>query len=399
MAEYKSAYTGEQIDAGIGKANTAVQPADLNSALAGKQNTLISGTNIKTINDQSLLGSGNITIQGGGGDGASIRIIDASDPTDWGEEGPTQSCLLDILTNEYQILYITNIPSDVDGMNYGLSMILNAKVDVDSPGNELYMRQYIRHDEGDEENPEIQSFNFSKEGSGDAEMEVESYPIGGGDSEEAPIYTQAYSAYVNSTTGQEEFLVYSNTLGEISDAIDAYKEVVFRIDGPNYDDTMYYRISNYDRNGRQYIEDWGIGVYLPSFICETPYGQYYAECDRVEQGVDYAVYKITKGTKRYVPTDIKFATNMITFDSDDSNQIWSQKRQAFTVDIKETSGDDPVWVSFTKASEDTVNEKIIYTSNIIFSSAHAFVYELIVEYINGGVETSIYRYELTATAQ
>ena len=32
-----------------------------------KQDTLISGTNIKTINHQSLLGSGNITIQGGGG--------------------------------------------------------------------------------------------------------------------------------------------------------------------------------------------------------------------------------------------------------------------------------------------------------------------------------------------
>lgn len=29
MANYKSSYTGTQIDAGIGKANTAVQPEDL----------------------------------------------------------------------------------------------------------------------------------------------------------------------------------------------------------------------------------------------------------------------------------------------------------------------------------------------------------------------------------
>jgi hypothetical protein len=36
-------------------------------ALANKQATLVSGTNIKTINSQSLLGSGNITISGGGG--------------------------------------------------------------------------------------------------------------------------------------------------------------------------------------------------------------------------------------------------------------------------------------------------------------------------------------------
>lgn len=384
MAEYKSAFTGPEIDAAIG-------------AVAGKQDLLVSGTNIKTINNLSLLGSGNIDIQGGGGDGASIRIVDASDPADWGEEGPTQACLMDVLTNEYQIIYITNIPSDVEGMDYGVSMVLNTKVDIDSIGNEYYVRQYIHYDEG-EDNPELQSFIFSKEGSGDAEMEVESYPIGGS-SGEAPIYTQAYSAYINGNTGQEEILVYDTALVEISDAIDAYKEVVLRVDGPNYDDNMYYRISNYDRNGRQYIEGWGTSVYLPSFICETPYGQYYAEFDRVEQDVSYAVYKIIKGTTRYVPTDIKFSTNMITFDSDDSNQIWSQKRQAFTVDLNESSIGDPVWVSFTKASEDTVNEKIIYTSNIIFSSAHAFVYELIVEYINGAVETSIYRYELTANSQ
>lgn len=36
------------------------------SALAGKQDTLVSGTNIKTVNGNSLLGEGDITIQGGG---------------------------------------------------------------------------------------------------------------------------------------------------------------------------------------------------------------------------------------------------------------------------------------------------------------------------------------------
>ena len=37
------------------------------SGLSGKQDTLVSGTNIKTINNTSLLGSGNIDISGGGG--------------------------------------------------------------------------------------------------------------------------------------------------------------------------------------------------------------------------------------------------------------------------------------------------------------------------------------------
>ena len=40
--------------------------AEVDTALNSKQNTLISGTNIKTINNTSLLGTGNINIQGGG---------------------------------------------------------------------------------------------------------------------------------------------------------------------------------------------------------------------------------------------------------------------------------------------------------------------------------------------
>ena len=39
-----------------------------------KQDTLISGENIKTINHTSLLGSGNIDIQGGGGGGSIVMV-------------------------------------------------------------------------------------------------------------------------------------------------------------------------------------------------------------------------------------------------------------------------------------------------------------------------------------
>lgn len=38
----------------------------ITAATSTKQDTLVSGTNIKTINGEALLGSGNITIQGGG---------------------------------------------------------------------------------------------------------------------------------------------------------------------------------------------------------------------------------------------------------------------------------------------------------------------------------------------
>lgn len=42
----------------------------------GAQPTLVSGTNIKTINNQSLLGSGNISISGGTGTGAKVYAFD-----------------------------------------------------------------------------------------------------------------------------------------------------------------------------------------------------------------------------------------------------------------------------------------------------------------------------------
>lgn len=52
--------------------------------LASKQDTLVSGTNIKTVNGQSLLGNGNIEIQGGG----TITVDSALSPT---SENPVQN--------------------------------------------------------------------------------------------------------------------------------------------------------------------------------------------------------------------------------------------------------------------------------------------------------------------
>lgn len=50
--------------------------ATLQELEINKQNTLVSGSNIKTINNQSLLGSGNITIQGGGGGTTDYNDLD-----------------------------------------------------------------------------------------------------------------------------------------------------------------------------------------------------------------------------------------------------------------------------------------------------------------------------------
>ena len=48
----------------------------------GKQDKLTSGTNIKTVNGQSLLGSGNITIEGGGNADANVGAVDTNDVID-----------------------------------------------------------------------------------------------------------------------------------------------------------------------------------------------------------------------------------------------------------------------------------------------------------------------------
>ena len=68
-------YTESEVDSALNSKADSVHNHDdryyteseVDNALTGKQATLVSGTNIKTINNQSLLGSGNIDIQGGGG--------------------------------------------------------------------------------------------------------------------------------------------------------------------------------------------------------------------------------------------------------------------------------------------------------------------------------------------
>ena len=53
---------------------------EADASLAAKQDNLVSGTNIKTINSQSLLGSGNIVISGEGGGGVQNVFIQETEP-------------------------------------------------------------------------------------------------------------------------------------------------------------------------------------------------------------------------------------------------------------------------------------------------------------------------------
>ena len=54
---------------------------EIEPKLEDKQDTLVSGTNIKTINGTSILGSGNISIEGGSGSGTTVEANPTDDAT------------------------------------------------------------------------------------------------------------------------------------------------------------------------------------------------------------------------------------------------------------------------------------------------------------------------------
>lgn len=88
-----------------------------------KQDTLVSGTNIKTINNQSILGAGNITIEGGGGGGGGISGITMN-----GSAVTVTSGVADLGTviTEHQSLANYYTKSEIDAMIGNINTLLAA---------------------------------------------------------------------------------------------------------------------------------------------------------------------------------------------------------------------------------------------------------------------------------
>lgn len=80
QAEYDGLAVKEQnvfyiiTDATGGDLSNYYTKGETDTLLEGKQPTLVSGTNLKTINNESLLGEGNINIQGG----SSVNVVQAT---------------------------------------------------------------------------------------------------------------------------------------------------------------------------------------------------------------------------------------------------------------------------------------------------------------------------------
>lgn len=401
QGEYISTHLGAQVDAAVNavanKQDTLVsgtniktinQTSVLGSGNIAVQETLVSGTNIKTINNTSLLGSGNITIQGGGSGDFSVRVIDATDPEDWdNNDGPSLSCIEDIATGDYQAVRLVNIPVDTDvpGSSYELLLILTAAIDIEG----YQVREYYKFDSGDEEEGDpafMQNFTFSKI-DGEVSMNLGQYVLGGGGSSSSGIYFE--ERYIG---GQDNDEVSLN-LSEITDAIDKGSEVIIKVEAGFGYDTRYFRIETLPQNGKTSIND---EVYwTPTFRCVDNLNEYYMAYDRFES--EAFVFKIHEGAVRFAPTQIDIDKNEITFDSDDRNYIFNNQPKKITLNLDENSGE--FWVDFNKVVVDDTpgEESYTYTSGIIPVSTDFLVFTFRIYQNGGNIETEITASQLTTT--
>ena len=112
-------------DAEAGDLTNYYTKTETNTLLGGKQATLVSGTNIKTINNESLLGSGNIDIQGGGGGKAVSGGTNISITT--GETADTINCTLNVKNGTNGGIIVGDSECSSTGL-YSISIGHNADV-------------------------------------------------------------------------------------------------------------------------------------------------------------------------------------------------------------------------------------------------------------------------------
>ena len=110
--------------------------AALVAALTSKfQEKLVSGSNIKTVNNTSLLGSGNIDISGGGSGGSCVTDFYIDSSTDeWVIE--TSACSQgEVVTSWSSTLTDTKVPSEKLIKNYVDGLVGSAITYIVGSGN------------------------------------------------------------------------------------------------------------------------------------------------------------------------------------------------------------------------------------------------------------------------
>jgi hypothetical protein len=113
---------------------------------ASKQDTLVSGTNIKTLEGQSLLGSGNIDLaKGDVGLGNVDNTSDANKPVSTATQTALDTKTNKLITTNRQTASYTLVLSDADKlveMNVGSANNLTVPASVFSAGTQILLAQY-----------------------------------------------------------------------------------------------------------------------------------------------------------------------------------------------------------------------------------------------------------------
>lgn len=195
--------------------NLLVDLDKLKAEIATKQPELISGKNIKTVNNNSLLGSGNIDIQGGGGGGTS-------DHSQLSNRG---------LLNQHPITAITNLPTVLNN----LQTALNNKSNVGHTHE-----QYIT----EEEDPTVPDWAKEPTKPTYTAEEVGALP----DDTVIPTKTSELindSGFVTEGNTKVIYDVTGVTYDDISDYLYVYEDIVVEFNGVRYrfyhkDTDMHY---------------------------------------------------------------------------------------------------------------------------------------------------------------
>lgn len=229
--------------------------------LATKQETLVSGTNIKTINNQSLLGSGNIDIQGGGGGGSLTDIATAGDH----------------ITFTSNSLNFTTIgsPSVINGVasNFSVSDYLKS-TSTFSPGNNTW-EVIAKVTTGS--NVSIEQSIF------DNETDRRGFRVGlaGTTTQRWQILVSNGSAWINSSNHYGSYVVQPNTTYWIKAGFSGSRYYLYySLDGVNYTQDVSYN-STVKVDGGLYFtigNKWGgsvdlteMSVSINNTVFWTPY--------------------------------------------------------------------------------------------------------------------------------
>ena len=201
----------------------------MDGILAGKQDVLVSGENIKTINNESILGSGNITISGGG---SSAPYVLQDYQLDLSEE--TFEC------SDADAEYIfENNPTAI--MLDGLVAVIRDITDDDSKGD--YLRTYAFFEFPDDNQVIYYELGFSWDGSEYSFDLKPTDPIGGSGSGLTKVVIDA--TQFDQSTGLP-------TDAQLNDIIDSKYDVVEIINAPGISNEMFY-LDTYNTYNNQII--------------------------------------------------------------------------------------------------------------------------------------------------